>query len=85
MKKDHQQAIEEEDNQMQAHHQKSLMLNKEIDDLIKNRHLARRGYFDNVLCFIKRIARRPTHITLFDVSIDSLKNIKNVLDFVTQV
>ena len=25
-----------------------------IDDLIKNRHVARRGYFDNVLCFIKR-------------------------------
>ena len=25
-----------------------------IDDLIKNRHVARRGYFDNVLCFIKK-------------------------------
>ena len=31
----------------------------------------------------KRIARRPTHITFFDVNIDSLKNIK-VLNFVTQ-
>ena len=32
----------------------------------------------------KRIAKSPTHITLFDVNIDSLKNIKNVLNFVTQ-
>ena len=29
-------AIEEKDNQMQAHQQKILRLNKEIDDLIKN-------------------------------------------------
>ena len=33
---------------------------------------------------LKRIERRPTHITLFSVNIDSLKNIKNVLNFVTQ-
>ena len=31
-----------------------MKLNKEIDDLIKNRHVARRGSFDNVLCFIKK-------------------------------
>ena len=31
-----------------------LRLNEEIDDLIKNRHVARRRYFDNVLCFIKK-------------------------------
>ena len=53
--------IEEEDNQIQyleatneAHQQKILRLNEEIDDLIKNRHAARRGYFDSVLCFIKK-------------------------------
>ena len=27
---------------------------KEINDPIKNRHVPRRGYFDNVLCFIKK-------------------------------
>ena len=43
----HQQAITD-------HQQKILRLNEEIDDLIKNRHVARRGCFDNVLCFIKK-------------------------------
>ena len=54
-------AIEEDDNQIQAlvytiekHQQKILTLNKEIDDLIANRHVAFRGCFDNVLCFIKK-------------------------------
>ena len=32
----------------------------------------------------KRIARKPTHIALFDVNKDSLENIKNALNFVTQ-
>ena len=56
----HQQAIEEKDNQIQAleftneeHQHKILKLNKKNDDLIANRHVARRGCFDNVLCFIK--------------------------------
>ena len=31
-----------------------MRLNEEIDDLIKNGHVARRGYFDNVLRFIKK-------------------------------
>ena len=53
-KEDHQQAIEEKENQIQAHQQKILRLNEDIDDLIKNKHVARRGYFDNVLCFIKK-------------------------------
>ena len=57
MKEEHQQAIEEKDNQIQAHQQKLLKLNEEIDDLIKNRHIARRRYFDNVLCFIKKNSR----------------------------
>ena len=84
MKEDHQQATEEKDNQIQAHQQKIFILNEEIDDLLKNRHVAHRGYFDKVLCFIKKNRKRLTHITLFDVSIDSLKNIRNVLNFVTQ-
>ena len=60
MKEEHQQTIKEKDNQIQAleftnekHQQKILRLNKETDDLIANRHVARRGCFDNVLCFIK--------------------------------
>ena len=57
----HRQAITDRDNQIKAlefrneeHQQKILKLNEEIDDLIKNRHVPRRGYFDNVLCFIKK-------------------------------
>ena len=38
----------------EKHQQKTLRLNKEIDNLIANRHVARRGCFDNVLCFIKK-------------------------------
>ena len=45
--------IEEKDSQIQAHQQKILRLEEEIDDLIKNRHVPHRGYFDNVLCFVK--------------------------------
>ena len=53
--------IEEKDNQIQAlehinekHQHKILKLNEEIDNLTKNRHIPRRGYFDNVLCFFKK-------------------------------
>ena len=61
IKEQHQQAIEEKDNEVEAlgftnekHQQKMLRLNKEIDDLIANRHVPRRGCFNNVLCFIKK-------------------------------
>ena len=54
-------AIEEKDNQIQVlelrseeHQYKILKLNEEINDFIAHRHVARRGYFDNVLCFIKK-------------------------------
>ena len=40
--------------------QNILRLNKEIDDLIKNRLVARRGCFDNVLCFFKKNSKE-TH------------------------
>ena len=57
----HQQAITDCCNQIKAlefinekYQQKVLRLNKEIDDLIANRHVACRRCFDNVLCFIKK-------------------------------
>ena len=60
-------AIEEKDNQIQAleftnekYQQKMLRLNEETDDLIKNRHVPRRGYFNTVLYFIKKNSRE-TH------------------------
>ena len=40
LNEDHRQSIKEKE--------------QEIDDLIKNRNVVRRGYFDNVLCFIKK-------------------------------
>ena len=50
MKEKHQQAIEEKNNQMQAleftnekHQQKILRLNKETDDRVANRYVARRS------------------------------------------
>ena len=53
--------IAHRDNQIQAiefrngeHQQEILRFNEKIDDLIANRHVARRGCFDNVLCFIKK-------------------------------
>ena len=61
IQEEHQRAITGRDNQMQAlefaneeHQQEILRLNEEINDLIVNRHVARRGCFDNVLCFIKK-------------------------------
>ena len=58
-------AIEEKDNQIQAleftnekYQQKILRLNEETDDLIKNRHVPRRGYFNTVLYFIKKNSRK---------------------------
>ena len=54
IKEEHQQAIKGKYNQIQTHQQKILKFNEEIDDLIKNRHVARRGCFDKVLCFIKK-------------------------------
>ena len=66
----------------EKHQQKTLRLNKEIDGLIKNRHVV--DILTTCCVSSKRIARRPTHITFFNVNIDSLKNIKNVLNFVTQ-
>ena len=56
------------EEERQIHQQQILRLNEdhrqsikeqeqEIDDLIKNKHVARRGCFDNVLCFIKKNSR----------------------------
>ena len=86
----HQQAIEEKYDQIQAleftnekHQQKILRLNEEIDDLIKTGTYPVMDILTKCCASLKRIARRPTHITLFDVNIDSLKNIKNILNFIT--
>ena len=61
IQEENQQAITCCDNQIQtlefineAHQQKILRLNKKIDDLIANRHVVRRGCFENELCFIKK-------------------------------
>ena len=61
IQEEHQQAITGRDNQIQAlefanekHQQEILRLNEEINDLIADRHVARRGCFDNVLRFIKK-------------------------------
>ena len=60
----HQQAITGRDNQIKVLEftneelqKKILRVNKETDDLTANRHVARRGCFDNVLCFIKKNSR----------------------------
>ena len=72
MKEEHQQAIEEKDNEIQAleltnvkHQHKILRINKEIDNLIVNRHVACRGCFDNVLCFNKKNSEEvhPYYVT----------------------
>ena len=53
--------IEEKNNKIQAfefrnkeYQHKILKFNEEINDLIAHRHTARRGSFDNVLCFIRK-------------------------------
>ena len=56
-----------------------MRLNEEIENLITNRQVTRRG------CFDKRIAEKFTHTTLFHVSTGSWKNINDGLNFVTQI
>ena len=53
------------EEERQAHQQQISRLNEEIGDLIKNRHVPRRGYFDNVLCFIKKNSNEihPYYVT----------------------
>ena len=71
MKEDHQQAITGCDKKLKAlefmiekHQQKILRLNKEIDDLQANSHVACSGCFDNMLCFIKKnsVEVRPYYV-----------------------
>ena len=76
----HQQAITGCDNQIEAleltnekHQQKILKLNKEIDDLIKTGTYPVVDILTTRCVSSKRIARRLTRTTLFDVNIDSLK------------
>ena len=53
------------EEERQAHQQQISRLNEEIGDLTKNRHVPRRGYFDNVLCFIKKNSNEvhPYYVT----------------------
>ena len=60
IQEEHQQAITGCDNQIEAlevtneeHQQEILRFNEEINDLKANMHVANRGCFDNLLCFIK--------------------------------
>ena len=64
IQEEHKQAITDRDNQTQTHQHKISKLNEEINDLIKNRHVAHRGSFDNVLCFIKKNSgkRHPYYV-----------------------
>ena len=79
----HQRAITDRDNQIKAfefrneeHQQKILRLNEEIDDLIKSRHVARRGYFDNVLCFIKKNSKEAHPYYVIRCQYRQLENYK---------
>ena len=90
IKEDHQQAITNRENQIQAleftnekHQQKILRLNKEIVDLVTGTYAAV-DVLTTCCVSSKRIAEKFTHITLFDVSTSSLKNISDGLNFVTQ-
>ena len=87
----HQQAITGRDNQIKSlgftnekHQQKILRLNKEINDVIAERHVAAVDVLTTCCVSSNRIAERFSYITLFDVSTDSLKNISDGLNFVTQ-
>ena len=78
IKEEHQQAIKEKDNQIQAH-QLEILKNKEIVDLIKNRHVPRRGYFDNVLCFIKKNSEEVHPYYVIRCQYRQLEKYKNCL------
>ena len=80
--------IEEKDNQIQAletsneaHQQKIWRLNEENDDL---RHIPHRGYFDNVLCFIKKNSNDTHPYYVIRCQYRLLKNIRDALNLVTQ-
>ena len=57
------------EEERQAHQQEILRLNEDINDLIANRHVARRGCFDNVLCFIKK--KRGSPILHYSMSVQA--------------
>ena len=71
-------AIEEKDHQIQTNQQKILRFNEDIDDLIKKQARNLVDILTTCCASSKRMARRPTHITLFNVNIYSLKKIRDV-------
>ena len=79
MKEENQQAITDRDNQIQAHQQKTLRLNEQIDGLIKNRHVPRRRYFDKLLCFTKNNSREVHPYYVIRCQYRQLEKYKNGL------
>ena len=63
----------------EKHQQKILRRNKEIDDLIKNRNVPRRGYFGNVLCFIKKNGKETLPYYVIQCQYRQLKKYKKCL------
>ena len=61
-----------------------LIYGRYIDDLIKNWHVARRGYFNNVLCFMKKNSKKDHPYSVIRCKYRQLKNIRDALNFVTQ-
>ena len=68
----------------EKHQQKILRLNEEINGLIANKHVARRGCLTTCYVSSKRTAEKFSHTMLFNVSTGSWKNISDGLDLVTQ-
>ena len=79
MKEENQQAITDRDNQIQAHQQKTLRLNEQIDGLIKNRHVPRRRYFGKLLCFTKNNSREVHPYYVIRCQYRQLEKYKNGL------
>ena len=77
-------AIEEKDNQIQANQQKILRFNEDIDDLIKKQARNRRGFFDNVLCFIKKNGKEAHPYYVIQCQYIQLEKNQRCLNFVTQ-
>ena len=80
IQEEHQQAIPDCDNQIQAHQQKILRLNQKIDDLIKKRHVACLGYIDDVLCFIKKNSKEAYPYYIIRCQYRQLEKYKRCLE-----
>ena len=57
---------------------------KETNDPIKNRHVPRRGYFDNVLCFIKKNSKEAHPYYVIQCQYKQLEKYKKCLKLCSQ-